>query len=443
MFGALTKKFQELTQALSREKVLTEANITEAVRSVRLALLDADVGYSVVSEFIKKVKIKALGTESLKGVSAGDQFIRIVHEELVSLMGASESTLELKKPIAKILLCGLQGAGKTTHAAKLAKLLKEKFSKRPLLVALDLQRPAAILQLETLAKQIDVPVFSIPNEKNPIVIAREALKRNDCDVLIFDTAGRLHIDESLMEELLSLKKIIDPHEVFFVANSASGQDAVKIAKEFDEKIGITGSILTMLDGTTRAGAALSIREITKKPLLFEGVGEKLGDFRVFNPISMADRILGMGDIINLVKQAKDQFNEEENEELEKKLRKATFTFEDYLKQLKAIRNMGSIKGLLKMMPGMGELPDLDQSEKEFAKNEAMILSMTEGERVGKDELVPSRRRRIARGSGTTIDDVNRLIKGFKQLLKFAKHLPGLKNKVSREEATSLFKSQYK
>ena len=436
MFGSLTKKFQELSIALSREKVLTEKNIADAARDVRLALLDADVGYSIVSDFVRKVKEKAIGSETVKGVTAGDQFIKVVHEELVILMGTEESALQLKKPMAKILLCGLQGSGKTTHAAKLAKMLKEKFSKKPLLVALDLQRPAAILQLETLGKTIGVPVFSIPGEKNPIVVAKEALKQTEYDLLIFDTAGRLHVDEELMDELVQVKKIVDPDEVLFIANSASGQDAVKIAKEFDGKLGITGSILTMLDGSTRAGAALSIREITGKPLLFEGVGEKVGDFRVFNPISMADRILGMGDIINLVRKAEDAFNQEESEDLEKKLRKSTFTFDDYLKQMKAIRKMGSIKGLLKMMPGIGDLPDLDQSEKEFARIEAMILSMTAGERVGKDELVPSRRRRIAKGSGTTMDDVNKLIKGFKELLKFAKHLPGLKKKFSRDDASS-------
>ena len=438
MFGSLTKKFQELSVALSREKVLTEKNISEAVRTVRLALLDADVGYSVVSDFVKKVKEKALGSVSVKGVTAGDQFIKVVHEELVSLMGSEESSLQLKKPVAKILLCGLQGSGKTTHAAKLAKMLKEKFSKNPLLVALDLQRPAAILQLETLGKLIGVPVFTIPGEKNPLVVAKQVLKEGGYDLLIFDTAGRLHVDEALMDELLHIKKIVEPDEVLFIANSAAGQDAVKTAKEFDCRIGITGSILTMLDGSTRAGAALSIREITGKPLLYEGIGEKVDDFRLFNPISMADRILGMGDIINLVKKAEEQFSQEENDDLEKKLRKSTFTFDDYLKQMKMIRKMGSIKGLLKMMPGMGDLPDIDQSEKEFARIESMILSMTQGERNCKDELVPSRRRRIAKGSGTRMDEVNKLVKGFKQLLKFAKLMPGLKKKFSHEEASSLF-----
>jgi signal recognition particle subunit SRP54 len=440
MFGSLTKKFQDLFSALSGQKALTEENISEAVRSVRLALLDADVGYAVVSDFIKKVKAKALGNEVTKGISAGDQFIKIVHDELVDLMGSAESELEIKKPVMKILLCGLQGSGKTTHAAKLAKFLKEKFNKKPLLVALDLQRPAAILQLETLARSIAVDVFSDVNEKNPLKIALKALDDSIYDVVIFDTAGRLHVDESLMQELSDLKKLIKPHETIFIANSAQGQDAVKIAKEFDEKIGITGSILTMLDGSTRAGAALSIREITKKPLFFEGVGEKLGDLRIFNPRSMADRILGMGDIINLVKKAEESFSKEESEELEKKLKKSTFTFDDYLNQMKAIRKMGSIKGILKMLPGMADMPDLDQSEKEFSKVEAMILSMTEEERSCKVELLPSRRRRIAKGSGVQMDDVNRLIKGFKELLKFAKHLPSFKKKFSGKDMSSIFSS---
>jgi signal recognition particle subunit SRP54 len=296
------------------------------------------------------------------------------------------------------------------------------------------------LQLETLAKAVPANILFDLNEKNPLKIAKKALDSGEYDVLIFDTAGRLHVDEDLMKELKSLKDLIDPHETIFIANSAQGQDAVKIAKEFDEKIGITGSILTMLDGSTRAGAALSIREITQKPLYFEGVGEKLADIRVFNPRSMADRILGMGDIINLVKKAEESFSKEESEELEKKLRKSTFTFDDYLNQMKMIRKMGSIKGLLKMLPGMSDLPDLDQSEKEFSKIEAMILSMTEAERSGKDELVPSRRRRIAKGSGTSVDDVNRLIKGFKELLKFAKQMPSFKKKFSGKDMDSIFSS---
>lgn len=433
MFGALTDKFRELTEKLSGNRTLTEENIADAVKTVRLALLDADVNYSIASQFVKRIKEKALGEEKVKGVSGGDQFISIVHDELVALMGGEEGKLNLKGDPAKILLCGLQGSGKTTHAAKLAKYLKTKFGRKPLMVALDLQRPAAIEQLKILGEKIEVPVFSIDGESNPVKVAKEALSQKGYDVVIFDTAGRLHIDDDLMKQLQKVKDLVDPDEVLFVANAASGQDAVKTAKEFDERIGITGSILTMLDGTTRAGAALSIREITGKPLVFEGVGERVEDLQVFNPESMADRILGMGDVINLVKKAEEQFSEEENKKMEQKFRKASFTYDDYLKQLSGIKKMGSLKGLLKMMPGMDGSIDLDQSEKEFIQMEAIILSMTQNERDGVSELIPSRRRRIADGSGTTIGDVNRLVKGFKQLKKMAKSMPSLKKKFQNSE----------
>lgn len=426
MFGALTKKFQDLALTLSGNKKLTEDNISDAVRSVRLALLDADVNYTVVSNFIKKVKEKAIGSEKIKAATAGDHFVKIVHEELIALMGGEESKIHLKSTPAKFILCGLQGSGKTTHAAKLALWLKKKHAKRPLLVALDLQRPAAIQQLKVLGGQIGVDVFAIEGEKNSAIVAKKALLKEGYDVLIFDTAGRLHVDDALMQELELLKKEIEPHEVFFVANSATGQDAVKVAKEFDTRIGITGSILTMLDGSTRAGAALSIREITGKPLIFEGVGEKPEDLQIFNPTSMADRILGMGDVINLVKKAEEQFSEKETQELEAKMRKAAFTFEDYLKQMSAIKRMGPLKHLLKMIPGASEMGELEGSEKDFAKTEAMILSMTPKERRGETELIPSRKKRIAKGSGTSMDEVNHLVKSFKQLKKVAKNLPQLK-----------------
>ncbi len=434
MFGSLTEKLQNLFSSLSRNKELSEKNIADAVRDVRLALLDADVSYSVVSRFIKSVKEKAVGSERIKGVKATEQFISLVHEELVALMGTEESRLHLKGNPAIILLCGLQGSGKTTHAAKLANYLKKKeFQKRPLLVACDLQRPAAIQQLQILGESIDVPVFTIEGEKNPIKVVEEALrfaKQKEFDVVILDTAGRLHVDEELMGELKKLKEKTNPDEVIFVASAALGQDAVKTAATFNDAIGITGSILTMLDGTARAGAAISIREVTQKPLLFEGVGEKIADFQSFHPASMADRILGMGDVINLVKKAQEHIDEEESEKLEKKFLKATFTYDDYLKQMAGLRKMGPLKSLMKMLPGADQMGELDQSEKEFSKMEAMILSMTPKERKGIDELIPSRRRRIAAGSGTKIDDVNRMIKGFKQLKQFSKQLPALKKQFS-------------
>lgn len=429
MFGSLTQKFQDLAIKLSGSKKLTEDNISDAVRQVRLALLDADVSYSVVSRFIKRVKENAIGVEKIKGTKAADQFIKIVHDELVDLMGKEEHKFNLKHSPTKIVLCGLQGSGKTTHAAKLAKFFKEKYDRKPVIVALDLARPAAIEQLKVLGESIGVDIFTIDGEKNPVKVAKQALKQSEYDLMIFDTAGRLHIDDALMKELTAVRKLVDPHEVIFVANAASGQDAVKTAQEFDNRIGITGSILTMLDGTTRAGAAISIREVTKKPLLFEGVGEKVGDLQEFNPHSMADRILGMGDVINLMKKAESQFSEEENEKLEKKLRKASFTYDDYLKQMSAVKKMGPLKGLLKMMPGMADgMVNLEESEKDFITMEAIILSMTKKERLGLVELIPSRKRRIAKGSGSSMEAVNRLIKGFKQLKKMAKGLPSLKKK---------------
>lgn len=436
MFGSLTEKFQEMFSSLTGKKTLTEDNISDAVRQVRLALLDADVNYSVASNFVKRVKEKALGDDVIKSVSPGQQFIKLVHEELIALMGSEESELEIKGKPNVILLCGLQGSGKTTQCAKLAAYLKKKHpSKRTLLAACDLQRPAAIEQLKRLAAQIDIPVFSIEGEQNPIRVAKEALQKakvESFDTLIVDTAGRLSIDEELMQQLDEIKTAVSPHEILFVASAATGQDAVKTAHEFDKRIQISGTILTMLDGSARAGAAISIREITSKPLKFEGIGEKIGDLQPFNPQSMADRILGMGDVINLVRKAEEHYDEEESKKLEKKLLKATFTYDDYLKQMSMIKRMGSFKSLLKMLPGMSNLGELDFDEKELTRLEAMITSMTLEERLEKVELVPSRRRRIASGSGTTIDDVNRMVKGFKKLKQFCKDMPSLKHQMMKK-----------
>jgi signal recognition particle subunit SRP54 len=435
MFGALTEKFQQMFSSLTGKKTLTEDNISDAVRQVRLALLDADVNYSVASNFVKKVKEKALGDDVIKSVQPGQQFIKLVHEELVSLMGVEESPLEIKGKPNVILMCGLQGSGKTTHCAKLAAyLLKQHPGKRTLLAACDLQRPAAVEQLKKLASQIDVPVFSIEGETNPIRVAKEALQKaraEGYDTLIVDTAGRLHIDEELMGQLVKIKEAVEPHEILFVASAATGQDAVKTAVEFDKHVQITGTILSMLDGSARAGAAISIREVTNKPLKFEGIGEKIGDLQAFNPHSMADRILGMGDVINLVRKAQENIDEEESKALEKKILKASFTYDDYLKQMAMVKKMGSFKSLLKMLPGMSGMGDIDFDEKEFNKIEAMIKSMTLKERMEKDELVPARRRRIASGSGTTIDDVNRMVKGFKKIKQFCKEMPSMKNQMKK------------
>ena len=436
MFGGITEKFQNVFTALGSKKKLTEENISDAVREVRLALLDADVNYTVAKNFIKRVKEKALGGDVTKSVTAGDQFTKIIHDELKSLMGSDEAPLNIGHRPSVILMCGLQGSGKTTQSAKLALYLKKQ-NKKVLIAACDLQRPAAIDQLETLGKQVEVPIYADRHQKNPVKVAKGALdqaNKEAFDVLIIDTAGRLHIDDELMKELSKIKGAVDPHEILFVANAATGQDAVKTAAEFDGKIAITGTILTMLDGNTRAGAAISIREITGKPLKFEGVGEKVTDFQLFNPQSMADRILGMGDVINLVKKAEEHVNQEDAEKLQKKLLKASFTYDDFLKQMRQIKKMGSLKSLLSMMPGFSNLGEFEVSDKEMGKIEAIILSMTPNERIGLDELIPPRRRRIANGSGSSIDDVNRMIKNFKRIKQMMKKMPGMKKKFMNDPA---------
>ncbi len=430
MLGVLTEKFQNLAARFSKEKTLTEANVQEGLREVRLALLEADVNYGVVKELIHRVKAKVLGDTLLKGVTAGQLFIKAVHDELVSLMGGQEALLSFSGKPPVFLMCGLQGSGKTTHSAKLAKFLKKtNQSQNPMLIACDLQRPAAVEQLKILGEQIGVPVFSVPGESDPLVVAKlglEKARQMGCDLVIVDTAGRLHIDQQMMDQIQGLAKFLAPQEILFVANGATGQDAVSVAKAFNEQLEVTGTILTMLDGNTRGGAAISIREVTGKPLKFEGIGEKLDDIQVFNPVSMADRILGMGDTINLVKKTKEHFSEDEAKSLEKKIMSATFTYNDYLVQMQKVKKMGSLKGLLGMLPGMGALKTLDFDEKEFFKTEAIIQSMTQVERLCLVDMVPTRRKRIAKGSGTKIDDVNKLIKSFEKMKQFFKNMPNQK-----------------
>jgi signal recognition particle subunit SRP54 len=342
MFDSLTEKFRSLFSGLAKNKKLTEENLRDAVRDVRLALLEADVGYSIVSTLVQKIRDKAIGEEVTKSITPHQQFIKIVHDELVSLMGSEEAALQLSEKPSVIMLCGLQGSGKTTHAAKLANFLRKK-KEKILLAACDLARPAAIEQLQQLGSSIETEVFSLVGEKNPVKVAKKAYERaieDKFDVLIIDTAGRLHLDEELMKELQEIKEAVHPHEILFVANATTGQDAPKIAAAFDSQIQITGTILTMLDGDCRAGSALTIREITKKPLKFEGIGEKIEDLQVFHPSSMADRILGMGDVINLVRKAEEAFDEKEGEKLEQKLRKAAFTYDDYLRQMGMMKKNG-------------------------------------------------------------------------------------------------------
>lgn len=430
MLGVLTEKMQTLLSKIGGKGRLTEENIQDAIRDVRMALLEADVNYAVVKTLVQRVKEKALGDEVIKSVTPAQQFIKVVHDELVRLMGEGESTLALKSKPSVIMMCGLQGSGKTTSSAKLARYLKKAGECRsPMLVACDLQRPAAVEQLKTLGETVGVPVFAVPGQLSPLDVAKKALaeaKEKKHDVVIVDTAGRLHLDAELMKELVALREFLNPDEVLFVANATLGQDAVNVAAEFDKQVQMTGTILTMLDGSTRGGAAISIREVTGKPLKFEGVGEKTEDLQVFSPASMADRILGMGDTINLVKKAKEHIDEEEAKKLEEKIRSASFTYEDYLKQIQMVKKMGSFKSLFSMLPGASALKDLNIDDKEFMKVEAMIHSMTPKERRLDDELTVPRRKRVARGSGTKIDDVNRLEKSFKQARKFFKNMPNMK-----------------
>lgn len=427
MFDFLTSKLQNVITPLFGQKSLTEDNIKEAVSQVRLALLDADVNYRVIKAFVQRVKEKALGEERLKTVRSGEQFIKIVHDELVDLMGSEAKEISLKKSPTKLMVCGLQGSGKTTFCAKLAHYLKtQKQIRSILLVACDRQRPAAIEQLKQMGSKASVEVFNVEGEQKALKVAEAALKeieKKSYDVVIFDTAGRLHIDEPLMQELLALKKSVEPSQILFVANAMLGQDAVNVAKEFHDQMAFDGTVLTMLDGNTRGGAALSIVEVTQKPLMFEGIGERIEDLQLFHPKSMADRILGMGDTINLVRKAQEHISEKEAEELQKKIRKVSFTYEDFLKQFSMIKKMGSLKGILKMLPGGNLLNDLPLSEEDFMKNEAIILSMTTAERQERVEIIMPRRRRLAKGSGTSIDDVNRLVKNFKKCKQMMKTMP--------------------
>lgn len=428
MLGALTDKLQGAFAKLRGKKQITEDNVSETVREVRMALLEADVNYGVVKVLMKRIKEKALGDEVMKSVTPGQQFIKCVHDELVSLMGGEEAPLDLSGAPSVVMLCGLQGSGKTTQAAKLAKYIrKNQPKKKVLLVACDLARPAAVQQLKTLGEKAEVAVFA--DSGNAVQVAKNGLmhaKKEGFDVVIVDTAGRLHIDNALMEELAAVKEAVRPQEILFVANATIGQDAVTVAAEFNQKIEVTGTILTMLDGNARGGAAISIREVTGKPLKFEGIGETLDDIQVFNPSSMADRILGMGDTINLVRKAQEHIDEEDAKDLEKKLRTATFSYKDYLSQIRMVKKMGSFKSILSMLPGASQLKDLEFDEGEITRIEAIILSMTSDERDGTCELIPGRRRRIADGSGTKKEDVDKLAKSFKQAKQFFKNMPNMK-----------------
>ncbi|BAD40450.1 signal recognition particle protein [Symbiobacterium thermophilum] len=435
MFESLQERLQEAFKRLRGKGKLTESDVNEALREVRLALLEADVNFKVVKSFIARVKERAVGQEILESLNPAQMVIKIVYEELVALMGGESVGLNMAdRPPTIIMLCGLQGAGKTTHAAKLALKLKKE-GKKPLLVAADVYRPAAIKQLEVLGEQVGVPVYSEGDQASPVDIAQHAVAyaaEERRDVIIVDTAGRLTIDEELMEELQQIKARIQPHDTLLVLDAMIGQDAVTTAEHFHTKLGIDGVILTKLDGDTRGGAALSVREVTGRPIKFVGVGEKLDALEPFYPDRLASRILGMGDVLTLIEKAQEQVDRKQAEEMARKMLKAQFDFEDFLEQLRALQRMGPLQDILKMLPGVGaQLKDINIDEKELKHIEAIILSMTPKERRNPDIINVRRRERIARGSGRPIAEVHRLIKQFEQTRKLMKQLGGMEKMLKR------------
>ncbi|CDZ75058.1 Signal recognition particle protein [Peptoniphilus sp. ING2-D1G] len=424
VFESLSDKLQETLSKLRVKGKLTEKDIDVAMREVRLALLEADVNFKVVKSFIKNVKERSLGSKVLESLTPGQQVIKIVNEELTKLMGEDEAKIDYSKKPTVILMSGLQGAGKTTTSAKLANIMK-KSGKRPLLVACDVYRPAAIKQLQVVGSQVDVPVFSMGNKISPVDISKAALehaKKNNNDVVIIDTAGRLHIDEELMGELKNITEATNPSEILLVLDAMTGQDAVNVAEAFDKSLKLSGVILTKLDGDARGGAALSIRAVTDVPIKFIATGEKLDQLETFYPNRMASRILGMGDVLSLIEKAQANVDEKKAVELEKKLRTQTFTFDDFLDQMEQMKNMGPLEDLLAMMPGMNNkaLKNINIDQKEFTKVEAIIKSMTKQERIKPEIIDISRRKRIAEGSGTTPVEVNKLLKQFRDLRKMMK-----------------------
>ena len=430
MFDNLSERLERSFKILKGEGKITEINVAETLKDVRKALLDADVNYKVAKNFTDTVKEKALGQNVLTAVKPSQLMVKIVHDELTQLMGGETSEINIDSKPAVILMSGLQGSGKTTFSGKLARMLKSKKNKRPLLVACDVYRPAAIEQLRVLAEQIDVPMYSEPDSKNPVVIAQNAIqeaKAKGYDLVIVDTAGRLAVDEEMMNEIAAIKQAINPNEILFVVDSMTGQDAVNTAKEFYERLDFNGVVLTKLDGDTRGGAALSIRSVVDKPIKFVGTGEKLDAIDQFHPSRMADRILGMGDIVSLVERAQEQYDEEEAKRLQKKIAKNQFDFNDFLSQIAQIKKMGNLKELASMIPGVGKaIKDIDIDDNAFKSIEAIIYSMTPEERSNPAILNGSRRQRIAKGSGTNIQEVNRLLKQFDQTRKMMKMVTGNK-----------------
>ena len=432
-FEGLSSKLQDFTRKLKGKARITESDLKEMLREVKLALLEADVNYKIVKEFTATIQEKALGQDVLKSLTPGQQVIKIVKDELVELLGGTESRINFTpNPPTVIMMVGLQGSGKTTTSGKLANLLRKQ-GKKPLLVACDVYRPAAIKQLQVVGNQLNIPVYANETTKDVVRIAKEAYntaisKLND--VIILDTAGRLHIDEELMQELKDLKASAKPHEILLVVDSMTGQDAVNVATSFNENLGIDGVVLTKLDGDTRGGAALSVKKVTGRPIKFAATGEKLSDIEEFHPERMASRILGMGDVLSIIEKAEESFDIEEAEKLEKQLRKGEFDLNDYLAQLKQIKKMGSFSSILKMIPGMNKIKDLKVDDKEFTRIEAIISSMTDKERRNPKILNGSRRIRIANGSGTTVQQINQFMKSFEmtqQMMKKMKTEKGMKN----------------
>ena len=424
MFDNLSERLERSFKILKGEGKITEINVAETLKDVRRALLDADVNYKVAKNFTDTVKEKALGQNVLTAVKPSQLMVKIVHDELTTLMGGDTAEIELKGRPAVILMSGLQGSGKTTFSGKLARMMKSKKNRKPLLVACDVYRPAAIEQLKVLGQQVEVPVYSELDSKDPVQIALNAIqeaKAKGYDLVIVDTAGRLAVDEQMMNEIEAIKKAINPDATLFVVDAMTGQDAVNTAREFNERLDFTGVVLTKLDGDTRGGAALSIRTVVNKPIMFVGTGEKLDAVDQFHPARMADRILGMGDIVSLVERAQEQYDEEEAKRLQKKIQKNQFDFNDFLTQIHQIKKMGNLKELASMIPGVGKaIKDIDIDDNAFKSIEAIIYSMTPEERTHPEILNGTRRTRIAKGSGTSIQEVNRLLKQFDQTRKMMK-----------------------
>lgn len=438
-FEGLAGRLQNTMQKIRGKGKVNEADVKEMMREVRLALLEADVNFKVVKDFVKKVSERAVGQEVLKSLTPGQQVIKVVKEELTELMGGEESKIGVsKRPPTVVMMVGLQGAGKTTTTGKLANLLRKKHNRNPLLVAADIYRPAAIKQLQTLGKQLDFPVFSLGDQVSPVEIAKQAIekaKEDHHDYVLIDTAGRLHVDEALMDELKQIKELANPEEILLVVDAMTGQDAVNVAGSFNEQLGLTGVVLTKLDGDTRGGAALSIRSVTNTPIKFVGLGEKMDALETFHPERMASRILGMGDVLSLIEKAQINVDEEKARELEKKMKSDSFTFDDFLDSLSQVRSMGPLDELIKMMPGANKIKGLNNmkvDEKQIAHVEAIIKSMTKQEKEHPEIINAGRRKRIAKGSGRTVPEVNRLLKQFDDMKKMMKQMTNMGQKGKKK-----------